>query len=240
MPRRQWQKTSGVAGTQPIWTPAAGPSHHVRLVFVGVAYTCQETATTFPFGPTRLAAWILWLPAPQPRSRTRIPGRTSAISMSNSVAMERPAEKDSSHFAQPGAADSHVLQTSDCDTAIRAPHRVLVCISYCNAGRASAARPGRACCESIGGPVRAGARQKDRRPGNSGGVLQLVSALDGISVNMTWNSPGPTMTASFDQPEHWRHRAEEMRKDQALSLLACGIPRPSAGTVLLRQTRTCR
>ena len=32
-----------------------------------------------------------------------------------------------------------------------------------------------------------------------------------------WNSPGPTMTASFHQPEHWRQRAQEMRT------LACEI-----------------
>src|SRR5262249_46111178 len=70
-------------------------------------------ASTLPVGPTRFAAWMVWLPAPQARSRTRMPGRMPAISMSVSVAGDRPAENSRSHFAQPGAAFSQVLRSSD-------------------------------------------------------------------------------------------------------------------------------
>src|SRR5262249_8865433 len=70
-------------------------------------------ASTLPVGPTRFAARIVWLPAPQARSRTRMPGRTPAISMSVSVADDSPAENSRSHFAQPGAAFSQVLRSSD-------------------------------------------------------------------------------------------------------------------------------
>src|SRR5689334_15049913 len=58
---------------------------------------------------------MLWLPAPQARSRTRIPDRTPAMSISISVPPERPAENACSHFAHPGAADSHVLRSWDFD-----------------------------------------------------------------------------------------------------------------------------
>src|SRR5262249_51643760 len=54
----------------------------------------------------------VWLPAPHARSRTRMPGPMPAISMSVSVADDRPAENSRSHFAQPGAAFSHVLRSS--------------------------------------------------------------------------------------------------------------------------------
>src|SRR5262249_52683201 len=70
-------------------------------------------ASTLPVGPTRFAARIVWLPAPQARSRTRMPGRTPAISISVSVADDRPAENSRSHFAQPGAAFSQLLRSSD-------------------------------------------------------------------------------------------------------------------------------
>src|SRR5215475_4379894 len=70
-------------------------------------------ASTLPVGPTRFAARIVWLPAPQARSRTRMPGRTPAISMTVSVADDSPAENSRSHFAQPGAAFSQVLRSSD-------------------------------------------------------------------------------------------------------------------------------
>src|SRR5215468_7726379 len=70
-------------------------------------------ASTLPVGPTRFAARIVWLPAPQARSRTRMPRRMPAISMSVSVAGDRPAENSRSHFAQPGAAFSQVLRSSD-------------------------------------------------------------------------------------------------------------------------------
>jgi hypothetical protein len=51
--------------------------------------------------------------APQARSRIRIPGRIPAMSISASVALERLSANTCSHFAQPGAADSHVLRSSD-------------------------------------------------------------------------------------------------------------------------------
>src|SRR5262245_49312510 len=70
-------------------------------------------ATKLPLGPTRLAVWMVWFPAPQAKSRTRMPGRIAAISISVSVAADRPAEKLFSHFAQPGAAVSQVLRSSD-------------------------------------------------------------------------------------------------------------------------------
>src|SRR5215472_8639969 len=73
----------------------------------------MSQATTLPPGPTRFAAWMVWLPAPQARSRTRMSGRMPAISMSVSVAGESPAENSRSHFAQPGAAFSQVLRSSD-------------------------------------------------------------------------------------------------------------------------------
>src|SRR5215467_1048130 len=73
----------------------------------------MSQATTLPLGPARLAASIVWLPAPQARSRTRMPARMPAISMSVSVADNRPAENSRSHFAQPGAAFSQVLRSSD-------------------------------------------------------------------------------------------------------------------------------
>src|SRR5512144_1118924 len=66
-----------------------------------------------PLGPTRLAVWMVWFPAPQAKSRTRMPVRMPAISISVSVAADRPAEKSCSHFAQPGAAFSQVLRSSD-------------------------------------------------------------------------------------------------------------------------------
>ena len=66
-----------------------------------------------PLGPTRLAVWIGWFPAPQAKSRTRRPVRMPAISISVSVAADRPAENSFSHFAQPGAAFSQVLRSSD-------------------------------------------------------------------------------------------------------------------------------
>src|SRR5262245_26155575 len=70
-------------------------------------------ASTVPVDPTRFAARIVWLPAPQARSRTRMPGRMPAISMSVLVADDRPLENSRSHFAQPGAAFSQVLRSSD-------------------------------------------------------------------------------------------------------------------------------
>src|SRR6185436_9870732 len=70
-------------------------------------------ATTLPLGPTRLAVWMVWFPAPQAKSRTRIPVRMPAISMSVLVAADSPAENSFSHFAQPGAAFSQVLRSSD-------------------------------------------------------------------------------------------------------------------------------
>ena len=70
-------------------------------------------ATTVPFDPTRFAAWMLWLPAPQAISKTRISGRTSAISMSISVALEKLLTNAYSHSAQPGAAASQVFRSSD-------------------------------------------------------------------------------------------------------------------------------
>src|SRR5262249_51203769 len=56
---------------------------------------------------------MVWLPAPQARSRTRMPALMPAISMSVSVTDDRPAENSRSHFAQPGAAFSQVLRSSD-------------------------------------------------------------------------------------------------------------------------------
>src|SRR5689334_13817312 len=70
-------------------------------------------AITLPEDPTRLAARMVWLPAPHAKSRTRMPGRIPAISMSVSVADDRPAENSRSHFAQPDAAFSQVLRNSD-------------------------------------------------------------------------------------------------------------------------------
>src|SRR5262249_29974649 len=72
-------------------------------------------ASTLPVEPTRFAARIVWLPAPQARSRTRMPGPMPAISMSVSVADDRPAENSRSHFAQPGAAFSQVSRSLDFD-----------------------------------------------------------------------------------------------------------------------------
>src|SRR6188474_3841279 len=56
---------------------------------------------------------MVWFPAPQAKSRTRMPERMPAISMSVSVGADRPAENAFSHFAQPGAAFSQVLRSSD-------------------------------------------------------------------------------------------------------------------------------
>jgi hypothetical protein len=44
-----------------------------------------------------------------------MPGWIPAISMSVSVASDRPAENTCSHFAQPGAAISQALRSSDFD-----------------------------------------------------------------------------------------------------------------------------
>src|SRR5262245_8099188 len=72
-------------------------------------------ASTLPVGPTRFAARIVWLPAPQAKSRTRMPVWIPAISMSVSVAVDRPAENLCSHLAQPGAAFSQVSRSWDFD-----------------------------------------------------------------------------------------------------------------------------
>src|SRR5262245_29068950 len=74
-------------------------------------------ATTPPSGPTRLAASMVWLPAPQAKSRTRIPVRIPAASRSVSVAVDNPAENICSHFAHPGAAFSQVWRSSDFKTS---------------------------------------------------------------------------------------------------------------------------
>jgi hypothetical protein len=42
-----------------------------------------------------------------------MPGRIAAISISVSVTADRPAENSFSHFAQPGAAFSQVVRSSD-------------------------------------------------------------------------------------------------------------------------------
>src|SRR5688572_4543159 len=65
---------------------------------------------------------MLWLPAPQATSRTRIPDRIAAISISVSVTSERPAENNPSHFAQPDAADSQVLRSSRFDVLSAIAH----------------------------------------------------------------------------------------------------------------------
>src|SRR5512132_1635143 len=93
-------------------------------------------ATTPPSGPTRLAASMVWLPAPQAKSRTRIPGRMPAASRSVSVAVDSPAENMCSHFAQPGAAFSQVWRSSDFNASAISD----ACFSDCIANPPEAVR----------------------------------------------------------------------------------------------------
>src|SRR4029453_12470646 len=57
-------------------------------------------ATTPPSGPTRLAASMVWLPAPQAKSRTRIPGRLPAASRSVPVPLDIFLQNDKTDHQQ--------------------------------------------------------------------------------------------------------------------------------------------